>query len=188
MSIEIKEIGLNIQMAGFILSDRNTIYHIAFPNEANFENDKSVVVINPSEEAYEKIVRQMDLQELELIDSNTNKKVVVRKSQRNLDQGIIWKVFARDKFTCRYCGIQGVPMTYDHIKLWEDQGDITEENGVCACRKCNKTRGNMDYKDWMNSGYYFDRSRSLSKEVLQANTLLITKYKSFPDKISKRKR
>lgn len=185
--LNIRQIGFGISMGGFILVDKDKKYLISFPNEDEFEA-KDLVAIAPDSEEYKEIVRQMDISEIELIDNNTNKKIVVRKSQRNLDQGIIWKVFARDNYICRYCGITGVPMTYDHIKLWENNGEITEENGICSCRKCNKTRGNMDYKEWINSEYYAIRSENLSNPVKRENKSLIAKYKTFPDKISKRKR
>ena len=190
IGLNLKEVGLNIQMGGFLLKSRNTVYQVYFPNEVSFEQPAELVVVEPTAEEYAEIIRQMDIQEIELTD-NLNAKVVVRKSQRNMDQQIVWQVFARDGYTCRYCGTggkNGVPMTYDHIKLWEDEGETSLDNGLCTCRKCNKTRGNMDYADWLNSEYYFKRSRNLTKEILAENTLLISKYKSFPSRVSKRKR
>jgi len=185
--LDIREIGINMQMSGFILASKDTVHMVYFPNEMNFDS-KDINAVIPNIQEYEAIVRQMDLQEIELIDENTYKKTVIRKSQRSMDQGVVWKVFARDNYTCRYCGTKGVPMTFDHIKLWEENGDTTEENGVCACRKCNKTRGNMDYEDWINSKYYLDRSVNLDSVTILHNKKLVEQYKSFPDKISKRKR
>lgn len=185
--IDLREIGFNIQMGGFILADKDTKYLISFPNEDEHEA-KNLTAIVPSEEEYAEIIKQMDLGEIELIDNNTNKKVVVRKSQRQVDQIITWKVFARDNYSCRYCGITGVPMTIDHIKLWEDSGDTTEENCLCTCRKCNKTRGNMDYAEWLDSKYYEIRSENLPRDIKIANKAIIKTYKSFPNRISKKKR
>ena len=185
--LDIRDIGFKIQMCGFILADKDKKYLVSFPNEDEYEA-KELVAIAPDSEEYKAIVWQMDMQEIELIDNNTNKKIVVRKSQRNLDQQIIWKVFARDNYTCRYCGITSVPMTYDHIKLWEENGEVSEQNGLCTCRKCNKTRGNMDYTEWIDSEYYQARVENLSREVRMANKAIIKTYKFFPDKVSKRKR
>lgn len=188
--LPLEKVGLNIQMGGFLLKDKDIVYQVYFPNEVTHERPNEIFIIDPTAEEYAEIIKQMDIQEIELTD-NLNAKVVVRKSQRNLDQQIVWKVFARDGYTCRYCGTggkDGVPMTYDHIKLWEDEGETSLDNGVCSCRKCNKTRGNMDYIDWLNSEFYFKRSRNLSSEVLTANTVLASKYKSFPPRVSKRKR
>jgi 5-methylcytosine-specific restriction endonuclease McrA len=35
-----------------------------------------------------------------------------------------------------------------------NMGASVEDNLITACRKCNKTRGNMLYEDWLNSDYY----------------------------------
>lgn len=185
--LDLRKIGFGINMGGFILADKDKKYLISFPDEDEFEA-KDLIAIAPSSEEYKEIVRQMDISEIELIDNNTNKKVVVRKSQRQLDQLITWQVFKRDDYTCRYCGREGIPMTYDHIKLWEDNGENSIENGICSCRKCNKTRGNMDYEEWINSKYYEIRSENLPSNIKRENKSLIGKYKNFPDKISKRGR
>ncbi len=185
--LNLKKVGLDIKMSGFILADKDTKYLVSFPEEDEFEA-KDLVAIAPSNEEYLAIGKQLDLMELEIIDNDTNKKVIVRKSQRQMDQIITWMVFARDNYTCRYCGETGKPMTYDHVKLWRDGSETSIENGVCACRKCNKTRGDMDYEEWINSKYYEIRSENLSREVRGLNTQLIKKYKEFPNRISKRKR
>jgi predicted ATPase len=185
--LNLKNVGVNIKMSGFILADKDTKYLISFPNEDDYDAKDLIAVATDSKE-YKEIIRQLDLMELEIIDNDTNKKVIVRKSQRQLDQGVSWEVFARDNYTCRYCGSTGIPMTYDHIKLWEDGGENTVENGVCSCRKCNKTRGNMDYEEWINSKYYITRSENLSRDVIMANNKLLKEYKSFPNRVSKRKR
>jgi len=82
------------------------------------------------------------------------RKVIVRKSTRNISQEVSWRVFRRDKCKCRYCGNDKVPLTVDHLVLWEEGGPSIEDNLTAACKKCNKTRGNMQYADWLNSSYY----------------------------------
>src|SRR5688500_15132285 len=46
-------------------------------------------------------------------------------------------VFARDNFTCQYCGSTTKEMTIDHVVPKRHGGPATWENLVCCCRKCN---------------------------------------------------
>ena len=57
-------------------------------------------------------------------------KAVIRKCQRNIEQGVSWNVFRRDGYACRYCGNKEVPLTVDHLVLWEESGPSTEANLV----------------------------------------------------------
>ncbi len=186
-NIDLKEVGFNIQMAGMLLADRDKMYVVTFPYEGIHET-KDLEIIVPTVKEFKDLIKQMDIQELVLHGDDKNRKTVLRKSQRQIGQGVTWEVFARDNYTCRYCGITGKPMTFDHIKLWEDEGDDTVENGVCSCRKCNKTRGNMDYAEWLKSKYYKAREHNLSVEVRLANAELATRYLGFAPKVSKRSR
>ena len=64
------------------------------------------------------------------------KKTTVRFSKQN--------VFLRDKFTCQYCGISvdRKTATLDHVVPVSHGGKTTWENAVCACARCNSTKGN----------------------------------------------
>ncbi len=46
-------------------------------------------------------------------------------------------VFARDNFTCQYCGATSKEMTIDHVVPKRHGGPATWDNLVCCCRKCN---------------------------------------------------
>jgi 5-methylcytosine-specific restriction endonuclease McrA len=50
-------------------------------------------------------------------------------------------VFARDNFTCQYCGIHGKDLTIDHVHPKRYGGGMTWENLVTCCRKCNTKKG-----------------------------------------------
>lgn len=50
-------------------------------------------------------------------------------------------VFARDSFTCQYCGKQDRELTVDHVIPKRLGGKSTWENLVCCCRKCNSKKG-----------------------------------------------
>lgn len=63
-------------------------------------------------------------------------KVVVRYSKSN--------VFLRDQYTCQYCGAELTKSecTLDHVLPVSLGGKNTFENSVCACIKCNSSKGN----------------------------------------------
>jgi hypothetical protein len=181
--LNINEIGNSLQLGGFVLTGKGNSVIVLLPND-ELVNPR---VLPASLEDYKKVIRQMDIQEVEIFNKDGSK-VILRKSQRQLDSMVSWQVFRRDNCTCRYCGRNDVPMTYDHIFLWEDGGDNTVENGVAACKKCNKTRGNMKYKDWLESDYYLRVSKNLPKEIIQQNLELSKVYHNFEARKSSRTR
>ena len=46
-------------------------------------------------------------------------------------------IFARDNYTCQYCGSTAKDMTIDHVVPKRSGGNASWENLVCCCRKCN---------------------------------------------------
>jgi 5-methylcytosine-specific restriction endonuclease McrA len=46
-------------------------------------------------------------------------------------------VFARDNYSCQYCGSTSKDLTIDHVIPKRHGGKSTWENLVCCCRKCN---------------------------------------------------
>lgn len=65
--------------------------------------------------------------------------------RKNISVSLRWTIFARDGFTCRYCGAQagqeGVELAVDHVISVADGGDDSVDNLVTACRKCNGGKG-----------------------------------------------
>ncbi|MBI4167274.1 MAG: HNH endonuclease [Acidobacteria bacterium] len=62
------------------------------------------------------------------------------------------KVFRRDHFTCRYCGLDGLQsfenwliLTVDHIHPHARGGGRHLENLVTACQPCNLIKGKRVY-------------------------------------------
>ena len=47
------------------------------------------------------------------------------------------EVFARDSFTCQYCGRRSRDLTLDHVLPRHRNGPHTWENLVSACKTCN---------------------------------------------------
>ena len=46
-------------------------------------------------------------------------------------------IFARDNYSCQYCGSTAKDLTIDHVVPKRHGGNATWENLVCCCRKCN---------------------------------------------------
>ncbi len=156
------------------------------PTAAGGDPDEvRVEVLSMDVPDWEAFLRQTDLMETEVLakaKDGTLVKAIIRKSTRQVDQSVSWKVFERDDFRCRYCHRRG-PMTVDHLVRWEEGGPSIEANLLSACRKCNRTRGDMPYADWLNSPYYKNVSSFLPLPVLEANRLVAETLPSIPRKL-----
>jgi hypothetical protein len=183
--MDLLDLGTKTFIKGFYLEGGGTSTIVLLPKE---KAHYTVNFTETTEYEYKEIVRQLDIQEAKIFSKHHGTRHIVRRSQRNLDQRVTWKVHKRDNYTCRYCGVDGVPMSYDHVKLWENLGMNTVENGVCACVKCNQKRGNTDFKEWLKGNYYLRESINISDEVKELNNELALKYERFDNRVSKRRR
>ena len=50
-------------------------------------------------------------------------------------------IFARDNYTCQYCGSTTKELTIDHVIPKRHGGGMQWENLVACCRKCNTKKG-----------------------------------------------
>jgi hypothetical protein len=174
--IDLLEVGNTISIAGSIWSDpKGNAFIITFP-DCDKIDPKKTTILRLSVDEWKIFLRQSDLLETEILvrDDNKFKKAIVRKSARIIDAQLQWRVFQRDGYKCRYCGRTGLPLTVDHVDLWEDGGATTEENLLSACKKCNKKRGNISYPDWIKSPDYARMSRQLSAEVQKDNLSIVS--------------
>lgn len=92
-----------------------------------------------------------------LIDESTipfyKKNKRARLYERNLK---LWKriskeIFARDNYTCCYCGEKGGILEVDHIIPFSKGGTDNLENLITSCRKCNRQKKDMsvnEFKLW----------------------------------------
>jgi hypothetical protein len=202
--LHLLEVGHTIQMAGAVWADDKNLYLCLFPDsqgvlhneaeEAKCCNGDTVLqmpdghrlrleTLDMSREDWDKFVRQTDLMEREVVAKSpdgTLTKVLLKKSARQIDSDVQWRVFRRDKFKCRYCGNDSCPLSLDHLVTWEEGGPSTVENLVAACKKCNKVRGSAPYEEWVRSSRYKGLSRGLTPEERSANEGLIGKIQSIP--------
>lgn len=166
--VPIYEWGNKYVLSGMLFTnDLEKSFIVILPQKLQ-ELSKNLKVIAPSIEEWKQLLNQTDLLEVEgKLDGD--QKIVLRKGTRNVDGKISWKVFKRDKFKCRYCGISHVPLTVDHIVTWETGGPTIEDNLLTSCRKCNRTRGNMSYREWLASLYYVEKQEYLDAKTIQLN-------------------
>lgn len=185
--IDLLQVGHSIQLAGAVYSSPDKSYLCLFPDEAELP----IEVLRMTQDEWVAFIRQTDLLETEVTAreaDGTIGKAIVRKSMRQIEQGISWEVFRRDHMKCRYCGADDVPLTVDHLVLWEEGGPSTVPNLVSACRKCNKTRGNTSYEEWLQNPYYLKVSKNLSPAEVQANADLLPTLSKIPIRPHKRGR
>lgn len=182
--INLLELGHTIQLTGMLLTDsqRDQTFLVPLPNE---DITNEITTLSLSHDDWKTLLKQTDIQETEVLvnDEGKIKKAILRKSTRQIESGVSWNVFRRDNYTCRYCGRNDVPLTVDHLILWEDGGPSIEENLVSCCRKCNKIRGSIKYKDWLESRQYTGLSKGLSFEVRQSNLFQATILDRIPIKL-----
>jgi hypothetical protein len=58
------------------------------------------------------------------------------------------RIFERDNYTCAYCGDRGVKLECDHVVPVSRGGDHTDENLVCSCFSCNRSKRDKLVNEW----------------------------------------
>ena len=181
--VDLYAYGNTVQMAGAVYAGDGKAFLCLFPDE---KHDLPLEVLEMDSEEWKVLLRQTDLMETQVLAQaadGTLTKAMIRKSTRVVDTTISWNCFRRDNYTCRYCGNSKIPLTVDHLVLWEEGGPSTEANMLSACKKCNKTRGNKQFSEWLTDTYYLRVSRQLSPEVRAANEALLATLASIPRKL-----
>lgn len=176
-NIPLRDFGNDIVISGVLFTRSNDESFIATLPKKKIDINK-IGITKPSLDDWHEIFEQQDYKYVE--GKLNGEKVLLRKSQRNVDGNISWEVFRRDKYKCRYCGIDHVPLTVDHIITWETGGATHKDNLLTSCRKCNRTRGNTPYEEFLKSDYYKEKSKYLTEEVKQANLEMVGKLETLP--------
>ena len=186
IDIPLSHFGINFTIKGMLLTDKNgESIVIVLPDEDIVQPNK-ISLVRADMDEWDRMINQLDTLAVEAIRGH--KKVILRKSQRNIDGRISWQVFKRDGYKCRYCGEDDKPLTVDHIITWENGGATHPNNLLTACSKCNKKRGNMSYEEWLNTEYYISVSQNLTEEIRLANTKIIAALDTLPKVVNKRSR
>lgn len=139
MDIPTEEIGDLWQIEGVVYGNgqQSVVLELPFSGMVT-----PVTTESPTTEQWQEFLKQAD-------DPVTQvNKAFVRKATRQIDEGIKWKVYKRDNYTCLYCGISGIPMTVDHYLAQALGGITTLDNLRTSCRRCNKRKANMTITEW----------------------------------------
>lgn len=186
--LNVYAIGDTIQMVGALYADDKRTYVCMFPGE---RNDLPQEILEMDQDDWKKFLFQTDVLETEILEKasdGTLAKAIVRKSQRQIDAHLMWRVWRRDDCRCRYCGADDVALTVDHLIVWEEGGPTVPENLISACKKCNKLRGNKPYEEWLQHPYYRGVSKMLSREVREQNFALVATLGEIPRYMNRRSR
>ncbi len=202
--LNLLDVGHSIQLAGALYADGENIYLMPLPGELTEDqlHNMNVTVIHAGSltrlfvldmdrEDWARFIRQTDLLEVEIMahqyvtGNRKLAKAIIRKSNRQIAQGVSWRVYRRDCYKCRYCSADDVPLTVDHLVLWENGGPSIEANLVAACRKCNKVRGNKPYHEWLIHPYYMKVCRNLTVAAACANEALADTLDAIPRQVHK---
>jgi hypothetical protein len=147
LNIKIEDLGDTWKLEGIVIGNGHDALTMLMP-EATLTPGRSMIW-QPTVEDLEAWLKQSDDPVTTIADrSNPIGYAVVRKASRQLDQGVAWACYARDNYTCVYCGKSGIPLTYDHYLAQKFGGQTTMGNGRTSCRKCNKMKGHMTIDEW----------------------------------------
>lgn len=77
-------------------------------------------------------------------------KIFQRKLRYEISGAVQQKIWAHANFSCMYCGrkMGEVALTVDHFWPLESGSKNDSSNFISACRRCNKSKGNEDPKDF----------------------------------------
>ena len=62
------------------------------------------------------------------------------------------RIFARDDYTCQYCGARGCRLECDHIVPVAKGGSHDDNNLTTACRTCNQSKRDKTLEEWRGHG------------------------------------
>lgn len=166
--IDIYDVGNTIQLSGAMYSGNGRNYILVLPDEDSSSLDTSnITMLQMNAAEWDRFLLQSDV-----LDIRGPAKAILRKSQRQIDQNVSWAVYERDGYICRYCA-RRVPLTVDHIVLWEEGGPSVERNLITSCRRCNKLRGSRQYDEWLRSDDYKSVSENLDFAGMLRNDMVV---------------
>lgn len=58
------------------------------------------------------------------------------------------RIFARDDYTCQYCGERGKKLECDHVVAVSKGGSHEDDNLMTACFRCNRSKRNKSVAQW----------------------------------------
>ncbi len=165
--INILQLGNEFQISGLVFSGQGKSFIVSLPHKHDDINEP-VSQLKLDLQGVLDLLKQLDILEVEIFaqDEGGVVKQIVRKTQRQIDNIMQWQVFMRDQYRCQYCWREGIPMSVDHIIIWENGGPTIPDNLLTSCKSCNRDRGSMPFDQWLNSSMFIKKSKNLPKEQL----------------------
>lgn len=121
------------------------------------DNDGIIRICRASEQEWEKISRFV-LRLFPISDgvrknrklAKLRFKLIENRSRMEPDE---WRemraaIFARDDYTCAYCGRRGGDLECDHVHPVARGGTHHPSNLVTACLPCNRSKGSKTVEEW----------------------------------------
>lgn len=72
----------------------------------------------------------------------------INRCQTPLWRATRLRIFARDDFTCRYCGQRGGQLECDHVLPASRGGPDSDDNLATACKACNRSKRASTPEEW----------------------------------------
>lgn len=141
------QLGNDYQVRGVILGDGDNELRLLLKDEYDAKNHFDVEM---TPEMWDQWFKFSDDPVLLMYGDESKRviKAIVRKCTRQVIEDVRWQVYRRDAFTCQYCGAKDRPLTFDHYLAQVYGGPWTVENGLTACRPCNKAKGHKTIAEW----------------------------------------
>jgi hypothetical protein len=186
--IDLLDVGHQITMVGALFAGKGRVLAVLLPDREDEAQVAPVELLHMTLDDWKAFLAQTDTLATEVFLDGSGQKAILRKANRDVDAKVSWAVYRRDGYRCRYCGRNDMPLTVDHLVLWEERGPWAEENLVSACSKDNKARGRTPYADWLQSDWYRRVSQGLTPEVRAANEALVATLDRIPRVVKMRSR
>ena len=115
---------------------------------------KVAVKLGLSLEDLELVIRK--LESVGLVDSKTLQPSMHLVATELRPLSHIWReirerIFARDDYTCQYCGKRGVKLECDHVHPVSKGGSHDDENLKTACFDCNRSKRDKLLTEWVKA-------------------------------------
>lgn len=89
--------------------------------------------------------------------------------RKPISASVRWQIFARDNFTCRYCGAQagqtGVNLQIEHIISVVDGGSNEIDNLLTSCQRCNNGKGARSLASMPDAPAIEERMRDRAESI-----------------------
>lgn len=102
----------------------------------------------------------------------------------------MWRNSIKEKWNhqCAYCGSKTEDLSIDHIVPQMKGGNDHITNVVCACTKCNQSKGHEQWEQWFSRQKFFTEERKNAiirwQRQLLTTDLKLYRYKPRRNKVA----